>query len=110
VKRGDIGLVSLEAVTGRVGKVTRPCALPSPDEMNDHLATLIVALLSMQSQAAPFHVETSLAGKKVLEQCRAIDKSQGIRKLGTLPPRALSASLPVLLELFDEEGCQLPTG
>lgn len=105
MKRGDIVLVSLEAVTGKVAKVARPCAVLSPDEMNDHLATVIVAPLSTQSQAAPFHVEISHAGKKgwlLLEQCRAIEKSQGIRKLGTLSPKALGSALKILQETFAE--------
>jgi mRNA interferase MazF len=103
VKRGDIVLVNQDPVPGKTAKTVRLCAVLSPNDMNDHLATVIVAPLSTQSQAAPFHVEISHAGKKgwvLLEQCRAIEKARCIERVGALSPKALGAALAILQETF----------
>jgi mRNA interferase MazF len=43
MNRGDVRLVRLDPTLGReIGK-TRPCVIVSPDELNLHLRTVIVA-------------------------------------------------------------------
>ena len=44
-KRGDVYLIALDPTLGREIKKTRPCVVVSPDELNGHLSTFIVAPL-----------------------------------------------------------------
>jgi mRNA-degrading endonuclease toxin of MazEF toxin-antitoxin module len=41
--RGEVYLVQLDPTRGSEIRKTRPCLLVSPDELNDHLRTVIVA-------------------------------------------------------------------
>lgn len=42
IKRFDVYLVVLDPTMGSEIKKTRPCLIVSPDEMNAHIATVIV--------------------------------------------------------------------
>ena len=42
-RRGDVYLVSLDPTQGQEIKKVRPCAIVSPNELNDHLSTFMVA-------------------------------------------------------------------
>lgn len=52
VRRFDVFLVSLDPTVGREIQKTRPAAVISPDEMNQHLSTFIIA--PMTSQGIPY--------------------------------------------------------
>jgi mRNA interferase MazF len=41
--RGDVCLIMLDPTRGSEIRKTRPCLVVSPDELNQHLRTLIVA-------------------------------------------------------------------
>jgi mRNA interferase MazF len=43
VRRFDVFLVPLDPTAGSEIQKTRPCLIVSPDEMNEHIATVIVA-------------------------------------------------------------------
>lgn len=43
IGRGHVYLVRLDPTIGSEIKKTRPCAVVSPDELNEHLRTVIVA-------------------------------------------------------------------
>lgn len=43
VKRFDVFLVNLDPTVGSEIPKTRPCVVISPDDMNRHIATVIVA-------------------------------------------------------------------
>lgn len=45
VKRFDVYLISLDPTQGYEMQKTRPCVVISPDEMNRHLGTMIIAPL-----------------------------------------------------------------
>jgi mRNA interferase MazF len=103
VKRGDVYLVSLDPTTGREIKKTRPCAVVSPDELNAHIATCIVAPMTTASRAYPFRIPCRFQGKAgyvVLDQIRTVDRRRLVRKLGTLSAQAVEKSLRVLGEMF----------
>ena len=55
-KRGEIYLVGLDPTRGREIKKTRPCVVVSPDELNAHLQTVIVAPLTSAGKPYPFRV------------------------------------------------------
>lgn len=55
-KRGDVVLVHLGPTRGSEIRKTRPCVVISPDELNRHLRTVIVAPMTTGSQAYPWRV------------------------------------------------------
>lgn len=105
VRRGDVFLVALDPTMGREIKKTRPCAVLSPDELNQHLSTVMVAPMTTGGHRYPFRVSCRFQKKNgfvVLDQIRAVDADRLVRKLGRLSPAAMSASLGILQEMFAE--------
>lgn len=102
-RRGDIYLVSLGPTRGREIRKTRPCVVVSPDELNEHIQTFIVAPLTTGSRAYPFRVPCRFqdkVGHMVLDQVRAVDLERLVRRLGHLPLGTLRRALAVLQEMF----------
>ena len=82
---------------------TRPCVVISPDEMNRHISTVIIAPLTTQGRAYPTRVACSFQRKKgqvVLDQIRTVDKDRLMSKLGALHRQAQIKVLAVLREMF----------
>ncbi len=103
VRRGDVFLVSLDPARGREIRKARPCVIVSPDELNAHMGTYIVAPLTTGSHGYPFRVACRFQGKEghiVLDQIRAVDRARLVKKLGRLSPQAIEKSLSALGELF----------
>ena len=102
-ERGEVWLINLDPTVGREIRKTRPCVVISPDELNAHLSTLLVAPLTSGSHPAPFRVATKVAGKTglmLLEQVRAVDQGRLVKKLDALDGSTLDAALAVLRSLF----------
>jgi mRNA interferase MazF len=102
--RGDVFLVSLNPTRGDEIQKTRPCVIVSPDEINAHLRTVIVAPLTTGSHTYPFRVPCRFAGRKghvVLDQIRTVDSERLVRKLGKLSPATLQHALEILREMFE---------
>jgi mRNA interferase MazF len=102
-RRGDVFLVTLDPTVGREIRKTRPCLVVSPDELNEHLATFIVAPLTTGSHPYPFRVPCRFAGKLghvVLDQLRTIDRERLVRKAGRVSPAILERTLAILQEMF----------
>ena len=53
VARFEVYLVNLDPTTGREIRKTRPCLVISPDEMNRHLQTVIVAPMTTKGPGTP---------------------------------------------------------
>ena len=53
-KRGDVHLIGLDPTRGREIKKTRRCVISSPDQLNAHLQTVIVAPLTSSGKAYTF--------------------------------------------------------
>jgi mRNA interferase MazF len=103
VRRGQVYLVSLDPTKGREIKKTRPCVVISPDELNAHMHTYIVAPLTTGSHEYPFRVSCRFQGKSghvVLDQIRTVDRARLVKRLGQLSSQALERSLLVLGEMF----------
>jgi len=84
-------------------KKTRPCVVVSPDELNVHLQTVIVAPLISAGKPYPFRVPCRFenrSGHVVLDQIRTVDRERLLRRLGTLSARELESTLSVLREMF----------
>lgn len=103
VSRGEIWLINLDPTIGSEIKKTRPCIVVSPQELNDHLRTVIVAPMTTKGRSTTFRVPITHDGKKgliLLDQIKAIDKVRLVKKMGKSSPKTLSASLGVLQEAF----------
>jgi mRNA interferase MazF len=105
VKRFDVFLVNLDPTVGSEIKKTRPCLVISPDEMNRHIATVIIAPMTTKGRPYPTRVACQFQGKDgqvILDQIRTIDKARLIRKLGRINRPSQSQILAVLAEMFVE--------
>ena len=103
VSRGDIYLVSLNPTRGSEIRKTRPCVIVSPDELNAHLRTLIVAPLTTGGYPYPFRVRCQFDDKDghlVADQIRAVDRDRLIKRLGILDKDTLVELLSVLQAMF----------
>jgi mRNA interferase MazF len=86
VNRFDVYLTNLDPTVGSEIKKTRPCLIISPDEINRHIHTFIVAPMTTAGKEYPTRIECSFKGKKrqiVLDQIRTIDKTRLIKNIGT---------------------------
>ena len=105
MNRGEIWLVNLDPTVGSEIKKTRPCVVVSPQELNQHLRTVMMAPMTSKGFAAPFRVPVTHAGTKgliVLDQLRAVDKQRLVMKLGQVSAKTMGNVLKTLQELFAE--------
>ena len=101
--RGDVFLVDLNPTRGSEIRKMRPCVVVSPDELNAHLRTLIVAPLTRGGHPYPFRVPCRFGGKSghiVVDQIRTVDRERLVRRLGRLAPATVDRTLSVLQEMF----------
>ena len=105
VKRFEVFLVNLDPTVGSEIQKIRPCVVISPDEMNRHIATVIVAPMTTKGQAYPTRVACQFQGKDgqiVLDQIRTIEKTRLFKQLGQISPDEQRAVLNTLAEMFAE--------
>lgn len=85
--RFDVYLVRLDPIEGREIRKTRPCLIISPDEMNHHIDTVIVAPMTTKGRPYPTRVPVRSKGKSgqvVLDEIRTVDKTRLIKRLGKI--------------------------
>jgi mRNA interferase MazF len=102
-RRLEVYLVALDAKVGRDVKRTRRCVVVSPDEMNRHVATVIVAPITARGRPYPTRVPLVFQGQPAqvaVDQVRAVDKARLVRRLGTLTSATGDKVLGVLTEMF----------
>ena len=105
VNRFEVYLVNLDPTIGKEIQKTRPCLIISPDEMNNHIATVIIAPMTTKGRDYPTRVNCMFEGKNgqiVLDQIRTIDKSRLVKKLGKISTGIQKEVLVVLLQMFSE--------
>ena len=101
--RGEVYLVDLDPTRGREIRKTRPCLVVSPDELNHHLRTAIIAPLTTGGQPYPWRVPCRFRdteGRVALDQLRTVDRERLVHRQGALAPVTLAAVLATLGELF----------
>ena len=105
VNRFDVCLVVLDPTVGHEIKKTRPCAVISPDEMNHHISTVIIAPMTSKERDYPTRVSCTfqgIEGQIVLDQIRTVDKTRLVKKLGHLLPPTSDRLIGVLSEMFQK--------
>jgi mRNA interferase MazF len=102
-RRGDVFLVQLNPTRGREIRKMRPCVVVSPNELNAHLQTFIVAPMTTGGHPNPFRVPCRFAGKDghiILDQVRVVDRERLAKRLGALSEGTLRKVLEVLHHMF----------
>lgn len=105
VNRGEVHLVDLDPTRGREIRKTRPCLVVSPDEMNHHLRTVLVAPMTTGGLAYPSRVPCTfrrVVGHVALDQLRTVDTARLVKRLGVLDALMVVAALAVLREMFSD--------
>jgi mRNA interferase MazF len=105
VEQYSICLVNLEPTVGHEIKKTRPCVIISPDEMNQHISTIIIAPMTTKSHVYPTRIPLIFQGKKgwiVLDQIRTVDKRRIVKKLGKLSSGKIAKVKSVINEMLVE--------
>ena len=104
INRGDVVLVDLNPTRGQEIHQTRPCVVVSPDELNHHMGTFIVAPLTSGGFNYPFRVPCQFngtSGQVVPDQLRTVDRERLVKRLGVLDPPTLTQVLEVLEQMFN---------
>lgn len=99
----QIVLINLDPTIGSEIKKTRPCVIISPDEMNKHLRTIIIAPMTTKSKKYPTRIEIkhdNKIGWIVIDQIRTIDKQRIVKILGKLTLVEIKEVKSVLKETF----------
>ena len=103
MKTGEIWLAQLDPTVGSEIRKTRPCVVVSPDDMNAHLRTVIVAPMTTGSRPAGFRVALTFRGKQgliVLDQIRMLDRVRLVKRLGALRSQTLVLTLQTMQAMF----------
>jgi mRNA interferase MazF len=103
IKQYEIFLVNLEPTLGSEIRKTRPCVVISPDEMNKHLRTVVIAPMTTSSKNYPTRVEIkhdSKLGWVVLDQVRTLDKQRIIKNLGKLSKPEVKEVKSIIKETY----------
>lgn len=103
VKKFEVYLINLDPTVGSEIKKTRPCVVISPDEMNKHIRTVIVAPMTTKNRAYPTRIGLNFQNKEreiVLDQIRKIDKERLVKKLGKINSSTSIKVLNILQEMF----------
>jgi len=75
INRFDVYLVNLDPTGGKKNQKRRPGLIISPDEMNRHIGTVIIAPLTTQGRNYPTRVACKFhrkEGQVVLDQIRTV--------------------------------------
>ena len=102
-KQDQVWLVTLDPTQGVEIQKTRPCLVISPDEMNQHLRTVIIAPMTTVTRPYPTRVGLRFQGKQgqvALDQLRAVDRQRLVRRLGKVSPKTAQDISATLLEMF----------
>lgn len=99
----SIVLVNLDPTIGSEIQKTRPSLIISPDEMNKHLDTIVLAPMTTNLKRYPTRVAVDHDGKKVMvmiDQIRTVDKSRVIKVLGMLTKSEIKNCKDIIRETF----------
>ena len=102
-KVGEIWLAQLDPTVGSEIRKTRPCVVVSPDDMNGHLRTVIVAPMTTGSRPAAFRIGLTFQGRQgliLLDRIQTLDSARLVKRLGALRRQTLAMTLQTLQAMF----------
>jgi mRNA interferase MazF len=101
--RGAVHVVALDPTWGSEIRKMRPCLIVSPDDLNQHLRTVIVAPMTTGGEAYPWRVRCRFqrrSGYVAVDQLRTVDTQRLVKRLGRLDSETVAQVLRVLQEMF----------
>ena len=105
IGRGQVHLVRLDPTLGSEIRKTRPCVVVSPDELNAHLRTVIVAPMTTGGRSYPWRPRCRFRGRAgfvALDQLRTVDVERLVKPLGQLEGETVLVVLERLQDMFAE--------
>lgn len=105
VKQYEIYWTNLDPTIGAEIKKIRPGVVISPDELNRHLSTVLIAPLTSTIKNLPYRVRYNVKGKQgeiALDQIRCIDKSRLNDIIDQLPKDTIQNVKQVISEMLVE--------
>lgn len=103
LKQYHVYLVNLDPTIGHEIQKTQPCLIISPDEMNRHLQTVMIAPMTTKSHNYPSRVSLPFTGKQawiVLDQIRTVDRRRLVKELGKITAPQTQKVKAVLKEML----------
>ena len=103
VRRGDVCLINLNRTRGREIRKMRPCVVVSPDELNAHLRTFIVAPMTTGSHPSPFACRADSPARSATSSwisCARSTRHVSYGPLGGLAAGTVARVLAALQEIF----------
>ena len=103
INQYTIVLVNLDPTVGSEIKKTRPCVVISPDEMNRHLKTIVLAPMTTSLKKYPTRVPVQHDGKNgmiAIDQIRTVDRLRVIKVFESLTSKEIQKCKAVLKETF----------
>ena len=103
INQYQIVIVNLDPTVGKEIRKTRPCLVISPDEMNRHLDTVIIAPITSGTRDYPTRVKFILEGamnRIAIDQLRIIDKSRMVKVIVSLGEKEIKKVKAVIKETF----------
>ena len=98
-----IVLVNLDPTVGSEIKKTRPCVVISPNEMNQHLHTVVFAPMTTNLKKYPTRVAVKhqrKSGMIAIDQIRTVDKSRVLKVYKKLSITEIESCKAVIRETF----------
>jgi mRNA interferase MazF len=102
-ERFEVYLVNLDPTVGAEIQKTRPCVIISPNEINRHLQTVMVAPMTSTIRQYPSRVAVQFRGQQgeiALDQIRTLDTERLVTQWGALEAQTAEELCRVLLEMF----------
>jgi len=102
-KKWMVVLVNLDPTVGVEIRKTRPCLIISPDEVNKHLLTVVVAPLTSTIRNIPTRILVNFdnqPGEICFDQIKAIDITRIIKVLGNIESAYRKQITQLLLTMF----------
>ena len=103
IQQYAIVLVNLDPTLGSEIKKTRPCVVISPNEMNKHLKTIVIAPITSTSKPYPTRIKISgkfTKGWIVVDQIRVIDRQTITKQLENLKEEEIVELKSVIKETY----------
>ncbi|MHC1728979.1 MAG: type II toxin-antitoxin system PemK/MazF family toxin [Syntrophobacteraceae bacterium] len=107
ILRGEIRWADLNPVRGKEQAGLRPVVILSQDVFNEHSGTVIVMVITGQSQRAGFPLTLELTSKELpkrswvkISQIRTLSTERIRKKIGTVSPEELELLIEGLNEII----------
>jgi mRNA interferase MazF len=103
IKQFQIIIVNLDPTVGSEIRKTRPCLVISPNEMNRHLSTIIIAPITSKSKDYMTRVKFELNGNDnwiAIDQIRTINLTRIIKVIGEIGIKEVKKVKLVIKETF----------